>query len=159
VPLACGKNSPSPGDAGPKAGSGGSGGSGGGAPQGGSGGSGGSGGTAPMPDASVPGTIVRLDASAAGMAPKDCRGLLNCVHACDKDSACATRCVSQAPAAAQALYKMIQMCSTQACPDHDLSCRCENECQGGGQCADMVDQCDQGNPDDFCDPTGADCGL
>jgi hypothetical protein len=100
-----------------------------------------------------------VDASAAGIAPKDCRGLRNCVHACDKDTACASKCVSQAPAAAQTLYKMIQTCSMQACPDRDLSCRCENECQGGGQCDPLVDQCNEGNPDDFCDPTGADCGL
>jgi hypothetical protein len=154
--LACGKNSSSPPDAG-KAATGGTGGSGGSPPPSGTGGTGGG-----PADASVPGTpapVVRYDASAAGVAPKDCRGLLNCVHACDKDTTCASKCVTQAPAAAQALYKMIQMCSMQACPDHDPSCRCENECQGGGQCAEMVDECNQGVPDDFCDPMGADCGL
>jgi hypothetical protein len=164
-PLACGKNSssnsPSPADAGGKAGTGGTGGSGGSTSPGGTGGSTPQGGTGGTADASVfmPGTIVRYDASAAGMAPKDCRGLRNCVHACDKDTACASKCVSQAPAAAQSQYRMIQTCSAQACPDKDLSCRCENECQGGGQCADLVDECNQGNPDDFCDPMGADCGL
>jgi hypothetical protein len=162
LPLACAKSStPSPRDGAPVGGTGGTG-----QPSGGSGGTGGTGGAPPAGgsggasvDAFVPLPVVRLDASAAGVAPKDCRSLLNCIHACDKDKTCAGKCVSSAPAAAQSLYKMIQMCSLRACPDQDLSCRCENECQGGGQCADMVDECDQGNPDDFCDPVGPECGI
>jgi hypothetical protein len=96
---------------------------------------------------------------AAAMPPKDCRGLRNCIHACDKDTTCATRCVSTAPAAARALHEMIRACSAQACPDQDISCRCEQECQGGGLCAEMVDLCNDGDPDDYCNPSGATCGL
>jgi hypothetical protein len=100
-----------------------------------------------------------VDANPASMPPKDCRGLRNCVDACGTDKTCAMRCVSTAPAADQALYKMIQMCSLQACPTQDQSCRCDNECFGGGQCTDLVDQCDMADPDAFCDPVGPSCGL
>jgi hypothetical protein len=129
------------------AGTGGAGGSGtGGSGTGGAGATGGAGGAS-------------VDANPALMAPKDCRGLRNCVDACDKDTACAMRCVSSAPATARDLYMMIQTCSKMACPQQDLSCRCDNECFGGGQCTELVDKCNGADPDNFCDPVGPKCGL
>lgn len=100
-----------------------------------------------------------MDASPASTIPRDCRGLLNCVHACGTDTTCAMRCVSTAPAADQALYRMIRTCSMQACPAQDQSCRCEHECFGGGQCSTLVEQCNLADPDTFCDPRGGSCGL
>jgi hypothetical protein len=100
------------------------------------------------------------DASPTAVAPTDCRGILVCVFACGTDTACAARCASQAPAAAQALYKQIRDCSGKACPDQtDIACRCENECYAGGQCSELVDQCDDADPDMFCDPAGVICGI
>jgi hypothetical protein len=101
----------------------------------------------------------RMDAGPAAMAPRDCRGLRNCVDACASDSACAMRCVSTAPAVAQALYQMVRTCSMQACPTQEVSCRCDHECYGGGQCESLVEQCDLADPDTFCDPAGKSCGL
>jgi len=76
------------------------------------------------------------------------------------DKACAQRCVSSAPKAAQDTYAMIQSCMMSACPTMDHSCRCDNECFDGGKCTTLViDQCDDGSPDTFCDPAGAECGL
>jgi hypothetical protein len=100
------------------------------------------------------------DASAMTSKPTDCRSLLVCVDTCGADAACAGRCIAAAPAAAQTLYKKIHDCSVQACPDQTMTdCRCENECYGNGQCADLVDECDMSNPDFFCDPGGTICGI
>ncbi len=125
---------------------------------GGTGGSGGAGGTGGAPMGGMGGA--KQDASPATMAPKDCRGLRECVNACAADKACAQRCVSGAPKAAQSTYAMIVSCMMDACPTMDHSCRCDNECFDGGKCTSLViDQCDDGSPDTFCDPAGADCGL
>jgi hypothetical protein len=149
--VACSSSKSGAGDAGGVGGThvGGSSGSGG----GGAGGMGGTGGTGAAGGAP-------MDANPASMPPKSCRDIRNCVEACDADKACAMRCVSTAPTAAQSLYQMVTMCSAQACPKQDMSCRCDQECFGGGACMDVVDQCNNSaEPDNFCDPMGAKCGL
>jgi hypothetical protein len=114
-------------------------------------GGGGTGGLAMMP---------KPDAAMMAPTPTDCRSLLVCVDTCGADAACATRCIAAAPAAAQALYKKIHDCSLQACPaPQEISCRCENECYGNGQCSALVEECDQSDPDFFCDPAGTICGI
>ena len=99
------------------------------------------------------------DANPATTAPTDCRGILVCVFACGQDAACASRCASTAPADARTLYDKIRACSVKSCPTQDISCRCDNECYGGGDCTDLVDECDMSNPDKFCDPAGTICGI
>jgi hypothetical protein len=114
----------------------------------GAGGGGGAGGGSGMPDSRPAVTM-----------PVDCKGIRDCVFTCDKDTACAGRCVSSAPMAARTLYEMIRTCSVRECPTQDTSCRCDHECYGGGECSDMVEQCDEAGPDLFCDPAGVSCGL
>jgi hypothetical protein len=100
------------------------------------------------------------DAGGVSAKPTDCRSLLVCVDSCRADAACAGRCIAAAPADAQALYKKIHDCSLKACPDQTMTdCRCENECYGGGECTDLVDECDMSTPDFFCDPGGTICGI
>jgi hypothetical protein len=150
------------GGAGGGGGTGGAGGSRGGS--GGAGGVAGSGGVDAGTGGAGGGGVVKMDASPATMVPRDCLGLRECVYACARDTACAARCVSGAPRAAQDLYNMIRTCSLANCPlmpdgTQDVACRCENECYGGGPCSDMVTQCLGDKTDTFCDPFGADCML
>jgi hypothetical protein len=64
---------------------------------------------------------------------------------------CARLCVDQAAATARTEYQTVSACSRRVCPTGDLNCRCEQECQGGGECLDIVDQCRQFGEDLFCD--------
>jgi hypothetical protein len=84
--------------------------------------------------------------------PTNCRGIRNCVFNCGKDKACSDGCVAQAPAAAQALYRMVTTCTMDACkPTLDEDCRCTHECFNGGLCFDAVDTCDDGVSDLLCE--------
>jgi hypothetical protein len=83
--------------------------------------------------------------------PKSCAEIRTCVAFCEQDMACAGRCVDQATAAARTEYQTVTTCSRRVCPTGDINCRCEQECQGGGECLDIVDQCRQFGDDVFCD--------
>jgi len=83
--------------------------------------------------------------------PTSCREIRVCVYACGQDKTCADRCAAGAPAAARAKYMMARSCSLQQCPDEDVICRCNEECYFGGVCYDLVDECDEGVSDPFCD--------
>src|SRR5262245_58434108 len=89
----------------------------------------------------------------AGAAPRNCQEIRNCQVACKADKACADRCVSSAPAAARTAYDKVNVCSKKECPTGDESCRCGAECFVPGPCTDLVDDCDQGYSDDFCQET------
>jgi len=123
------------GNAGGSSGTGGK--AGGGAGGGGSGGTSGSGG-AMMPDAMAE-------------PPKSCRDIRVCIHNCVQDMSCASKCVSSAPAAARQQYEEILACSKGPCPTQEEDCRCTEECFNGGQCFDLVDACDEGVSDPWCD--------
>jgi hypothetical protein len=85
--------------------------------------------------------------------PGSCVEIRNCIVRCETDATCAQRCVDQAPAAARAGHQAIGTCSRGVCQPTDINCRCEQECQGGGTCFDLVEECrGPGLAEDvFCD--------
>jgi hypothetical protein len=83
--------------------------------------------------------------------PKTCREVRVCIHGCGDDKACADKCVSTAPTAIRQQYQEIQACSMSACPTQEEACKCEQECFNMGQCFDLVDACDEGVSDPWCD--------
>jgi hypothetical protein len=84
--------------------------------------------------------------------PTSCQTLRSCVYACRTDKACVARCIASAPAAARQQYDQANACSLQACPNQDdIDCRCNAECLGGGECTQVVDECDNSASDPFCD--------
>lgn len=83
--------------------------------------------------------------------PKTCREIRVCIHGCGDDKNCADKCVSTAPTAIRQQYQEIQACSSSACPTQEEACRCEQECFNMGQCFDLVDACDEGVSDPWCD--------
>lgn len=82
---------------------------------------------------------------------KNCLELRQCTFACKTDTACVTRCVTQAPADAQKKFQAVQMCSTKSCPTRDTECRCMAECLFPSDCADVLDECTVGHEDPFCE--------
>jgi hypothetical protein len=111
----------------------------------------------PGPDASVPEPDPDPEPDAAALAPMDagppltCVAIRNCVARCQADNACAQRCVTEAAAPARTSYEKVVICSRQACATAEIECRCEEECQGGGMCVDIVDECRAPGEDLFCD--------
>lgn len=85
------------------------------------------------------------------ISPRSCREIRNCVFDCGEAVECAALCVSSAPAVARAQYNQAQMCSAQVCPTQDIECRCAEECFIGGNCQQIVDECDEASSDRFCD--------
>jgi hypothetical protein len=83
--------------------------------------------------------------------PTSCQTLRSCVYACRTDMVCVARCIASAPAAARQQYDQANTCSLQACPGGDIDCRCMAECLGGGDCTQVVDECDNAASDPFCD--------
>lgn len=84
--------------------------------------------------------------------PDNCANLRNCVTSCKHDSACEQRCVAAAPAAVRTEYATVTTCSAKTCTSDDELCRCPIECNGGGECTDLVDACRGFELDDFfCD--------
>jgi hypothetical protein len=84
-------------------------------------------------------------------APQTCREIRNCRFDCGEDPDCAARCFSAAPGVARAQFSEAQMCSAQVCPTQDTECRCAEECFTGGNCQQIVDECDEASSDKFCD--------
>ncbi len=127
----------------------------------------------PGPDGAPSGLDATASASDAGTRPTDaepepepdaaprplpdaapatsCAGIRNCIVRCQLDTTCAQRCVDQAAAPARTGYQQIVTCSRQVCAADDINCRCERECQGGGECLDLVDGCRGVEEDLFCD--------
>jgi hypothetical protein len=64
---------------------------------------------------------------------------------------CAGKCVSTAPPAIRQQYEEIQACSVGVCAASDEPCRCDQECFNGGMCFDLVEDCDQGVGDPWCE--------
>jgi hypothetical protein len=87
----------------------------------------------------------------ARLPPQTCRDVRVCIHNCGNEAVCAGKCVSSAPARVRQQYEEIQGCSMGACPAQDRPCRCDQECFFGGQCFDLVEQCDEGIGDPICD--------
>jgi hypothetical protein len=73
--------------------------------------------------------------------PTSCVAIRNCLVRCQADSACAQRCVDGASAPARTQYQSVVTCSRRVCATDDMNCRCEQECQGGGECLEIVDGC------------------
>jgi hypothetical protein len=119
---------------------------------GGAGGAGNSGGSANH-EAGAPtgGTGGSTTPDAATGPPKTCQEVRVCIHNCAQDMACAGKCVSTAPTAVRQQYQEIQACSMVACPQQDEPCRCEQECFADGMCFDLVETCDDGVGDPWCD--------
>jgi len=117
------------------------------------GGSGGSGGSGASHDsgAATGGTGGNNTPDAAAAAPTKCQEVRVCIHNCGQDMACAAKCVSSAPTAVRQQYQEIQACSMGACPQQDEPCRCEQECFADGMCFDLVETCDDGVGDPWCD--------
>jgi hypothetical protein len=111
---------------------------------------------AAMRDGTHPGDVAAFvdDDAAVGDAPPtptNCQTLRSCIYACRADTACAAHCLATAPAAARQQYDQANACSTQACPNRDdIDCRCMAECLGG-ECTQIVDECDDAASDPFCD--------
>ena len=80
-----------------------------------------------------------------------CRDVRVCIHNCGQDMTCAGKCVSTAPPAIRQQYEQIQACSMMACSQQDEPCRCDQECFAGGQCFDLVEDCDDAVSDPWCD--------
>jgi len=94
---------------------------------------------------------VRSDVDVNTLPPAtSCLEIRSCVQFCKADSACAMRCVAQAPATAQTRYKAAEACSRRACPKQDMDCRCGAECIFPGECTEVVDDCTNGAEDRFC---------
>jgi hypothetical protein len=85
--------------------------------------------------------------------PMSCVAIRNCIVRCETDTTCAQRCVDQAAMSARTTYQRVVTCSRGVCAADDINCRCEQECQGGGACLDLVDECRGPSlgDDTFCD--------
>ncbi len=156
--FACSKESPANGGRGGDAGPVGSGGSSGAAGAAAGSGGNGTGGTVATDAPLVIDVGVQLDGAGtfqpdASGSPKHCVGLRNCVTACQNDAACKQRCLDTAPAAAKTAYAEITTCSSMACAETDVECRCRRECLDQGACLDIVETCRgfEADPDVFCE--------
>jgi hypothetical protein len=97
------------------------------------------------------GTSDLAPAADAPPTPTSCQSIRSCVYACRNDATCAAHCLSSAPAAARQQWQQGNSCSMQACPNQDdIDCRCMAECLGG-DCTQVVDECDNAASDPFCD--------
>ncbi|HEY0709070.1 MAG TPA: hypothetical protein VGG33_19835 [Polyangia bacterium] len=98
------------------------------------------------------GAGVRDAGASSDLAPATtCAGLRNCLTACQDDAACKQGCMNRATSAAKTSHMPVQMCSAAACDENDVLCRCPLECNGGGECEEVVEVCRGFETDFFCD--------